>query len=206
MFNFLSTRHFQELYALKALDTIGNIPKIIDCIKTYLVTRAVEKYKTLWETAPCEVNSFWERSNFHKIWFRDFRIRFWGPEIKHLKAHNISSVTRVTFFNYSRNLDDQLSPNSYRFAILCMLGYTKWGNWSLTITKGFHCRYKRVCIRSVTAMIFFWNLTLCKESLICWNGLMLPKSTYTKLNVTFPCVLIMCKWEECLGVFWTPCF
>ena len=54
---------------------------------------------------------------FHQniwIWFRELRIMFWGPEIKHLKAQ--LSVTRVFFLPLlSRNFDDQLRSNYHRF-------------------------------------------------------------------------------------------
>ena len=61
-----------------------------------------------------------ERSNFPRIWFRDLRIRFWGLEIKHLKAHNF--LWQGCFFLplLSRNFDDQLSSNFHRFVILCI--------------------------------------------------------------------------------------
>ena len=37
---------------------------------------------------PLKYRSFQERSHFPWIWFQDLIIRFWGLEIKHLKAHN----------------------------------------------------------------------------------------------------------------------
>ena len=35
--------------------------------------------------------------------------------------------------------DDQLSSNFHNVVILCMLRYTKWENWSLTITDSVQC-------------------------------------------------------------------
>ena len=55
--------------------------------------------------------------------------------------------TGVFFLSlFSPNFNDQLSSNFHRFVYLCMLRYTKWEDWSLTIfyqkcpssaTKGF---------------------------------------------------------------------
>ena len=60
--------------------------------------------------------------------FRDLRIRLRGLEIKHLKAHNF--VWQGCFFFHS------YLANFHRFVILCiMLRYTKWEDWSLTITR-----------------------------------------------------------------------
>ena len=51
------------------------------------------------KTAPSEVTYFRERSNFPRTWFRDLGNRFWGIEIKHLKAHN-SCDRGVFVFHY----------------------------------------------------------------------------------------------------------
>ena len=77
---------------------------------------------------PLKWCSFREESNFPRVWFRDLRIRFWGPEIKHLKGHNILFFLTLL----SNNFEDQLSSNSHRFVILCICWDTpseKTGIW-----------------------------------------------------------------------------
>ena len=63
-----------------------------------------------------------EKEVFHYnswIWFRDLTIiRIWGPEILHVKAHNFVWQTKVFFLPIlSRNFDDYLSSNCYRFVM-----------------------------------------------------------------------------------------
>ena len=74
------------------------------------------KYSTLWEKAPSEVTLFSRKKLFPRVWFWDLRNRFWGPEIKHLEAHNF------VFFllKLSRNFSYQLNSNFHRFVILCI--------------------------------------------------------------------------------------
>ena len=105
--------------------------------KPFLITSNGERLivsKTLWGTAPPEV-----KSNFPRFWFRDLGIRTGGLEIKRLKAHNLCDNGVFFLPSFSRNCDDQLSPHFYRFVIMHMLRYTKWEDWSLTITNGVKC-------------------------------------------------------------------
>ena len=90
-------------------------------MKPYLVTSNGERLiKHCEKRLPLMWSSFRERSYFPWIWFRDLRIRFWGFEIKHLKAHNF--VWQGLFFfhhSYPRNFDDRLSSNFHRCVLFC---------------------------------------------------------------------------------------
>ena len=92
-------------------------------------------YKTLWETAPSEVLSFWERINFPLKYLNWFWDPIWGLEIKHLKAHNLCD--KGVFFS-SIILSELQRPIELKCSQVCyylctMLRYTKWEDWSLTI-------------------------------------------------------------------------
>ena len=110
-------------------------------------------YKTLWETAQSEVGSFRERSNCPRVWYRDLRIRIWGLEIKHLKAH-LLRVTRCFFFHY----DIATSTNS----------------WTQIFTGLFFCAY--VEIHLVKRLVFDNYQT-------CPLYLMTTKTKETKSNI-----------------------
>ena len=86
---------------------------------------------------------------FPRIWFRDLRVRFWGLEIKHLRAHNLCNKG-VFLSLFSRNCDDQLSSNFHRFDIsICICWDTpseKTGLWQLlVVSTAFNNTYFSVC-------------------------------------------------------------
>ena len=79
--------------------------------------------------------SFRERNNFPRIWFRDLRFRIWGLKIKHLKAHSFVWQGVFSFIIISQPRRPIIE---LKFLQVChftrILRYTKWKDWSLTIT------------------------------------------------------------------------
>ena len=104
---------------------------------------------------PLKWHNFRERSNFHRIWFRDLKFRVWGLEIKHLKAHNFVwpwCHKSVFFPLISRNFDDRLNSNFHRFVMLCMLWDTPTVNtslWQLPIVSS--------VFKQIVCKAFLWN-------------------------------------------------
>ena len=88
---------------------------------------------------PLKWHSFRGRSNFPRIWFRELRLRIWGIEINHLKAHNF---VWQGFF-YFIIISQLRRPIELKFSQVCyfmyMLSYTKWEDWSLTINNSVRC-------------------------------------------------------------------
>ena len=68
--------------------------------------------------------SFWERSNFPRIRFRDLKFRVWGLEIKHQKAQTSCDKGVFSFIIISQ----LLRPIELKFSQVCyfmhMLRYT----------------------------------------------------------------------------------
>ena len=122
---------FSHRTRLKAVDTMV-ITQNRYYIKPYLVTSNRER---LIVQNIVRNGSLWSDVVFEKeVVFLKFR--FWGLEIKHLKAHNFVWQGCFIFFSYLATPTTNWALNFYRFVILCiMLLYTKWEDWSLTITK-----------------------------------------------------------------------
>ena len=123
-------------FVLKVVDTIGN----------YLVTSNGRGWRvTNYEKRlPLKWRSFRERG-FPRIWCRDLRIGFWGLEIKHLKAHTFVRQGCVFCFIIISQLR---RPIELKFSQVClfmhMLRYTKWQDWSMTITNSVQCLWNTV--------------------------------------------------------------
>ena len=97
----------------------------------------------------------------------DFKVSKWS--IWHVWKRTTLCDKGVFLSLLSRNFDDQLS---LKFSQVCyfmhMLRYTKWEDWSMTITKGVQCK------RAVTAP---QNLNLRSQNQICGKLLLPPKTT-----------------------------
>ena len=95
-------------------------------------------YTTLWETALSEVTLFSRKINFSTNLISI-------PQISNLRSWNQPSkstqlrVTRVSLL--SRNFGYQLLSSRFHRFVICMhmMRYSKWEDWSLTITNSVHC-------------------------------------------------------------------
>ena len=100
------------------------------------------------------------------IWFQDLWIRFWGLEIKHLKAHNF--VWQVCSFIIILQLRP---PIELKFSQVCyfihVLSYTKWEDWSLTITNCVQCLLKLHSDHSRTKRVT--RLPACWQSMCFYH-------------------------------------
>ena len=91
-------------------------------------------YKTLWETAPSEVLSFWERINFPLKYLNWFWDPIWGLEIKHLKAHNLCDkgvFSSIIISQLWQPIEFKLSQVCYFFCIGWDTPSEKTGLWQL---------------------------------------------------------------------------
>ena len=114
-------------------------------------------------------NSLWsniafEKKNlFPRIWFLNLRVRFWGPEIKHLKAHNFV-WQGCFFFHYylSTSVTNWMISNFHRFLILCICWDTpseKTGLCQLPIVSSVFKAYKLISFY-ITKGIFAINFRM----------------------------------------------
>ena len=87
------------------------------------------------ETAPSEVMHFLRKKNFHRICFRDLRVRFWGREIMHYES------TKLGMGVFSFLVTSQFRrPIELKFSQICYFmifvdSYTlseKIGLWNFT--------------------------------------------------------------------------
>ena len=74
------------------------------------------------------------------IWFRDLRIRFQALESTQLRVTTGPGVFASIIISQLRR---PIEFNFHTFVMLCMLRYTEWEAWSLTITKGFQGLYNK---------------------------------------------------------------
>ena len=63
--------------------------RVTNCVSQHCEKRLPLKWRK-WR-------NFREGSNFQRIWFRDLRSLFWGPEIKHLWKHTTSLCDKDVF-------------------------------------------------------------------------------------------------------------
>ena len=155
--------------------------KIIIGIKPYFVTsngeslvvQNIVRNGSLWSGVV-----FRERSNFPHIWFGDLKLRTWGLEIKHLKAHN-SVWQGCFFFHYylATSMTNWALKYLHRFDILCICWDTASGKtvlWQLPIVSSIFNRKwkcdvpiqhfvgnneKKDCLRELENSCYLWQLT-----------------------------------------------
>ena len=81
----------------------------------------VDNIKHCEKRLPLKWRSFWERSNFTRIWFRDLRFIEFEVSKSSIWKHTTSSDKGVFFLSLlSRNSDDQSSSNFHRLVIFCI--------------------------------------------------------------------------------------
>ena len=100
--------------------------------KLALLVSSTTKYKFY------EKRSFWDIIIFRCfIWilFRDLRFRLWGIEIKRLKANNFVWKVCFSSFVIISQLRRPIEFKFHRFFSAYLLRYSRWEDWSLSLTK-----------------------------------------------------------------------
>ena len=108
----------------------------------------VDSIKHCEKRLPLKGHSFRETSNFPPIWFRDLIIRFWGLEIKYLKAHNFKwqACHYYLIISQLRRRQIELKCSQLCYS-MHMLNYTKWktGLRQLPIVSSVFKTSRRLC-------------------------------------------------------------